>query len=46
MTVPVLEQPGPPLGLSWLISTLPLFVIVGLLAAALVRGGRQPVRTR
>lgn len=46
MTVPVLEQPGPPLGLSWLISTLPLFVIVGLLAAAVVRGGRQPVRTR
>jgi hypothetical protein len=46
MTVPVLEQPGPPLGLSWLISTLPLFVIVGLLATAVVRGGRQPVRTR
>jgi hypothetical protein len=46
MTVPVLEQPGPPRGLSWLISTVPLFVIVGLLAAAVVRGGRQPVRTR
>lgn len=45
MTVPVLEQPGPPLGLSWLISTVPLFVIVGLLAVAVVRGGRQPVRT-
>jgi hypothetical protein len=45
MTVPVLEQPGPPLGLSWLISTAPLLVIVGLLAAAVVRGRRQPIRT-
>jgi hypothetical protein len=46
MTVPVLEQPGPPVGLSWLISTVPLFLIVGLLATGVVRGGRQPVRTR
>lgn len=46
MTVPVLEQPGPPLGLSWLVSTVPLFLIVGLLATAVVRGGRQPVRTQ
>jgi hypothetical protein len=46
VTVPVLDQPGPPLGLSWLISTVPLFVIAGLLATAVVRGGRQPVRTR
>lgn len=46
LTVPVSEQPGPPLGLSWLISTVPLFVIAGLLAVAVARGGRQPVRTR
>ena len=40
MTLPVLEQPGPPLGLSWLVSTVPLLVIVGVLAAAVRRGGR------
>jgi hypothetical protein len=39
MTVPVLEQPGPPLGLSWLVSTLPLFVIGGVLATAVRRVG-------
>ncbi len=40
MTLPVLEQPGPPFALSWLVSTLPLIVIVGVLAAAVRRGGR------
>ncbi|TWF79620.1 hypothetical protein FHX44_115554 [Pseudonocardia hierapolitana] len=38
--VPVLDQPGPPLGLSWLVSTGPLIVILGMLAAAVRRGGR------
>jgi hypothetical protein len=40
MILPVLEQPGPPLGLSWLVSTGPLIVIAGILAAAVRRGGR------
>lgn len=40
MIIPVLEQPGPPLGLSWLVSTGPLIVILGILAAAVRRGGR------
>jgi hypothetical protein len=40
MILPVLEQPGPPLGLSWLVSTGPLIVILGILAAAVRRGGR------
>lgn len=40
MILPVLEQPGPPLGLSWLVSTGPLVVILGILAAAVRRGGR------
>ncbi|MBP2473224.1 hypothetical protein JOF53_002096 [Crossiella equi] len=34
LTVPVLEQPGPPMGLSWAISTLPLFGLVGLIVVA------------
>ncbi|MGO1056182.1 hypothetical protein [Crossiella sp. CA198] len=34
LSVPVLEQPGPPMGLSWAISTLPLFGLVGLLVIA------------
>ncbi|OLT00347.1 hypothetical protein BJF90_35810 [Pseudonocardia sp. CNS-004] len=38
MTLPVLEQPGPPLGLSWLVSTGPLIVILGILVAAARRG--------
>jgi hypothetical protein len=38
MTLPVLEQPGPPLGLSWLVSTGPLVVILGILVAAARRG--------
>jgi hypothetical protein len=40
MVLPVLEQPGPPLGMSWLVSTGPLIVIAGILAAAVRRGGR------
>ncbi|GAA0909156.1 hypothetical protein [Pseudonocardia zijingensis] len=41
LTLPVLEQPGPPLGLSWLVSGVPLIVILGVLAAAVRRGGRR-----
>jgi hypothetical protein len=41
MTIPVLEQPGPPLGLSWLGSTVPLLVMLGVVAAGLVTGGRR-----
>lgn len=31
LTLPVLEQPGPPMALSWGISTIPLLVLVGFL---------------
>lgn len=34
LTVPVLEQPGPPMALSWAISTLPLFGLIALLVIA------------
>ncbi|WHT21792.1 hypothetical protein N8J89_12235 [Crossiella sp. CA-258035] len=34
LTLPVLEQPGPPMALSWSISTLPLFGLVALLVIA------------
>ena len=30
----VLEQPGPPMGLSWAISTVPLFALIGLAVVA------------
>jgi hypothetical protein len=30
----VLEQPGPPLGLSWAISTLPLWGLIALIVVA------------
>lgn len=30
----VMEQPGPPMGLSWAISTIPLFGLVGLVVVA------------
>lgn len=47
MILPVLDQPGPPLGLSWLVSTGPLIVILGILAAAVRRGrGRVIVPSR
>jgi hypothetical protein len=39
----VLEQPGPPLGLSWAISTLPLW---GLIALVVVAWRRSPGRVR
>jgi hypothetical protein len=42
MTVPVLEQPGPPFAVSWLISLVPLLVIIGVLAAAVRRGSARP----
>jgi hypothetical protein len=45
MIVPVLDQPGPPLGLSWLVSTGPLIVILGVLVAAVRRGGRAIAAT-
>jgi hypothetical protein len=45
MTLPVLEQPGPPLALSWLVSTVPLLVILGVLAVAVRRGGRVRATT-
>ncbi len=46
MIISVLDQPGPPLGLSWLVSTGPLILIAGMLAAAVRRGGRsRPDRT-
>jgi hypothetical protein len=45
MVVPVLEQPGPPLGLSWLVSTGPVILILGLLVAAVRRGGRAIAAT-
>jgi hypothetical protein len=32
--LPVLDQPGPPMGLSWAISTLPLIGLVALVVAA------------
>jgi len=40
MIIPVLEQPGPPLALSWLVSLGPLIIILGVLATAVRRGGR------
>jgi hypothetical protein len=40
LIVPVLDQPGPPIGLSWLVSTGPLILILGVLVAAVRRGGR------
>ena len=43
MTLPVLDQPGPPLAVSWLVSTVPLLVIAGVLATAARRGGRARV---
>lgn len=46
LIVPVLDQPGPPLGLSWLVSTGPLIVILGMLVAAVRRGGRAIATTR
>lgn len=42
LSVPVLEQPGPPMGLSWAISTLPLFGLVGLLVVAWRRSRPEP----
>lgn len=30
----VMEQPGPPMGLSWAISTIPLFGLIGLIVVA------------
>jgi hypothetical protein len=30
----VMEQPGPPMGLSWAISTIPLFGLIGLVVVA------------
>jgi hypothetical protein len=30
----VMEQPGPPMGLSWAISTIPLFGLIGLIVIA------------
>jgi hypothetical protein len=40
----VLEQPGPPMGLSWAISTLPLFALIALAVVAWrrTRGRLQP----
>ncbi|CAM3555126.1 hypothetical protein KIPE111705_14005 [Kibdelosporangium persicum] len=38
----VMEQPGPPLGLSWAISTIPLFGLVALIVIAW-RRTRRPV---
>jgi hypothetical protein len=40
MTLPVLDQPGPPFALSWLVSLVPLVVIVGVVGTAARRGGR------
>lgn len=46
--LPVQEQPGPPMGLSWAISTLPLIGLVVLIVAAWrrtrsrLRGGELP----
>lgn len=46
--VPVLEQPGPPMGVSWAISTLPLIGLVVLIVVAWrrtrsrLRGGELP----
>ncbi|MGW8952237.1 hypothetical protein [Streptomyces sp. NPDC055709] len=41
----VLEQPGPPMALSWAISTLPLFGLIALIAVAW-RGVGKPVDPR
>jgi len=38
----VLEQPGPPLGLSFAASTIPILLIITLLTIAARRGGRTP----
>ncbi|MFD8498953.1 hypothetical protein [Amycolatopsis sp. NPDC059657] len=32
--LPVMEQPGPPMGLSWAISTVPLFALIALIVVA------------
>lgn len=34
LVLPVQEQPGPPMGLSWAISTVPLFGLVALIVIA------------
>jgi hypothetical protein len=34
LVLPVQEQPGPPMGLSWAISTVPLFGLVALIVVA------------
>lgn len=34
LVLPVLEQPGPPMGLSWAISTVPLFGLIALIIVA------------
>jgi hypothetical protein len=39
----VMEQPGPPMGLSWAISTIPLFGLIALIVIAW-RRTRTPVR--
>lgn len=38
MRLSALEPPGPPLALSWLGSTVPLIILLGLLALGLLRG--------
>ncbi|HEY0001907.1 MAG TPA: hypothetical protein VGB74_15750 [Actinoplanes sp.] len=43
--VTVLDQPGPPMALSWAIGTLPLWALIALIAIAWrrVRPGRRPL---
>jgi hypothetical protein len=43
--VTVLNQPGPPLALSWMIGSLPFFGLLVLIAVAWRRtqAGRQPL---
>jgi hypothetical protein len=40
----VMEQPGPPMGLSWAVSTIPLFGLIALIVVAW-RRTRRPVPT-
>jgi hypothetical protein len=42
MRLQVQEQPGPPMGLSWAISTIPLWGLIALIVVAWRRTSRRP----
>lgn len=42
--IPVLDQPGPPLALSWTVAGLPVLVLVGFITIAWRRTRREAIR--